>query len=299
MRILMVAAVLLAFPLSVYAGWEFSTLQGGKIPLDDLYEGKWCLAFVVAPECLACAVAIGWLKMWQGEQTESRIQVALVVPWDTPELRESLTGVPFPVIVDPEFVLASWFKVKVAPTVALFAEGTFNEILTWPFTEDELRAKLLELQRFVIPRPQDLVGGPPPALAGTDLAGEEIRPDAIPRPALLFFFSTTCPACRASLEMMDDLTRLLPVVLIVLTKGHELTPEDMAELRGLAERYGERLTVVLLGDREREVMDRYRVRWTPTFFLVDAAGTLRAVWEGPSETLPLEIEEMLAGRDGR
>jgi len=295
MRIVSAAAIILLSPLIALAGWEFSTLQGGKIPLDDLYEGKWCLAFVVAPECLACAVAIGWLKAWQGEQTASRIQVALVVPWDTPELRESLEGVPFPVIVDPELVLASWFKVKVAPTVALFAEGAYNEVLTWPFTEGELRGKLLELQRFVIPRPQDLLGNPPPELVGTDLTGKGIGSAVVPHPALLFFFSPTCPACRASLEMLDDITRLLPVVLIVLTKGHELTPEDMRELEALRGKYGERLTIVLLNGHEKEVMDSYRIRWTPTFFLVDADGVLRKVWEGPSETLVLELEELLAG----
>ncbi|MGY4706822.1 redoxin domain-containing protein [Candidatus Bipolaricaulota sp. J31] len=295
MRItLLVAIILFSSPLA-FANWEFSTLQGEKVPLDNLYEGKWCLAFVVAPECLACAVAIGWLKAWQEEQTASRIQVALVVPWDTPELRESLEGVPFPVIVDPELVLASWFKVKVAPTVALFAEGAYNEVLTWPFTEGELRGKLRELQRFVIPRPQDLLGNPPPELVGTDLAGRKMSSGDIPHPALLFFFSPTCPACRASLETMDDLSRLLPVVLVVLTKGHELTPEDIGELKDLQERYGEKLIVVLLGDREKEVMDRYRIRWTPTFFLVDAEGMLRKVWEGPSETLVPELEELLAG----
>jgi|Deesub1362A_J573_1020465.scaffolds.fasta_scaffold11127_2 thiol-disulfide isomerase/thioredoxin len=299
MRIFLVAALFLVFPLDAFAGWKFSTLQGGEIPLDDLYEGKWCLTFVVAPECLACAVAIGWLKLWQGEQTESLIQVALVVPWDTPELRESLEGVPFPVIVDPEFVLASWFKVKVAPTVALFAEGAFNEVLEWPFTEEELRGKLSALQAFVIPRPQDLLGEPPPELAGIDLAGMEFNEEDLPRPSLLFFFSTTCPACRASLEMMDDFTRLLPVVLVVLSKGEELSAEDREELEGLSGKYGEGLKVVLLGEREKEIMERYRIRWTPTFFLVDAEGALRAVWEGPSETLPLEIEELLTNEEAR
>ena len=293
MRGLLAAVVTLAVPVGAWAGWTFPTLQGEEIPLERFYEGKWCLDFVVAPECLACAVSIGWLRNWQAEQTQSRIQVALVVPWDTPELRAALEGVPFPVLVDSQFILASWFKVQVAPTVVLFAEATFVKKLEWPFQEEELRTKLSELEEFVIPRPQDLLGQEPPDFSGVDLAGSPVASEDLPRPVLLFFFSTACPACRASLEMMDDLTRLVPVVLIVLTKGHELTPEDLGKLRDLKGKYGERLRVVLLGDREKEVMDHFRVRWTPTFFLVNAAGTLRAVWEGANEALPREIADLM------
>ncbi len=298
MRIWVVVLMFLAISFGAAAEWTFPTLQGEEIPIERFYEGKWCFAFIVAPECTACAVTVGWLKNWQEEQTSSQISVALVVPWDTPELRASLEGVPFPVVVDSRFVLASWFKVKVAPTVALFAEGTFDEKLEWPFSEGDLRAGLAELEGFVIPRPQDLLGEALPEFQGEDLQGEGVSSDRIPTPSLLFFFSTTCPACRASLEMLPSLTAEVPVVLLVLTKGHELTPEDREELEVLQERYGKKLTVAILGDREQETMERFRIRWTPTFFFVDENGILKAVWEGPQETLPLEVEELLgAGRE--
>ena len=293
MRGLLAAVVTLAIPLGVWAGWTFPTLQGEEIPLERFYEGKWCLDFVMAPECMACAVSIGWLRNWQAEQTQSRIQVALVVPWDTPELRAALEGVPFPVLVDSQFILASWFKVQVAPTVVLFAEATFEKKLEWPFQEEELRTKLSELEEFVIPRPQDLLGQEPPDFSGVDLAGSPVASEDLPRPVLLFFFSTACPACRASLEMLDAMVEQVPVALLVVTKGHELASTDREELAALAETYGTRLYIVILGERERETMESFRIRWTPTFLLVDATGRLAAVWEGFSENLLIELEELL------
>jgi thiol-disulfide isomerase/thioredoxin len=298
MRELLALAMIVAIPFGVWAGWTFPTLQGEEIPLERFYEGKWCLDFVVAPECTACAVSIGWLRNWQAEQTRSRVEVALVVPWDTPELRASLEDVPFPVVVDSQFILASWFKVKVAPTVVLFAEATFEEKLEWPFQEAELRAKLSELAEFVIPRPQDLLGQGLPEFSGADLTGSPVASEDLPRPVFLFFFSTTCPACRASLEMLDAVVERVPVALLVLTKGHEFTSEDREELAALAEKYGTRLHIVILGEKERETMESFRVRWTPTFFLVDATGKLAAVWEGSSENLILELEELLGERKG-
>ena len=275
------------------AEWKFPTLQGGEVPLDDLYRGKWCLMFVVAPDCTACAAAIGWLEAWKEEQTESRVQTALVVPWDTPELRTALAKVSLPVIVDAEFLLASWFKVKAAPTAVLFAEGTFEEVLEWPFSAEELWGKLSELREFVIPRARDLLGQAVLDFTGTDLSGAPVNSWELPRPALLFFFSTTCPACHASLEMLPYLTEEVPVVLLVLTHGHELTPEDREELKSIRERYHEQLYIVILGVNERKTEERFRIRWVPTFFLVNADGRFVAVWEGPTETLPQEVEELL------
>ena len=279
------------------ASQAFPLLGGGEIPFDRILQGKWCFAFVVAPGCGACDMAIDWLEDWDSRQTQSEIQVALVVPWETPELREALGEVPLPVIIDSQFVLASWFHIEVAPTVVLFAEGTFSEKLKWPFDRDDLETKLEELKEFVIPRPQDLLGGPPPELRGVNLQGKEVGIEDLPRPVLLFFFSTTCPACRASLAFLDDFTKLLPVAMVVLNKGHELSDEDRNELSDLKEKYGDKLTVVVLGKREKETMERYRIRWTPTFFLVGKDGLVKAVWEGPTETLVLEIEEYLETGD--
>lgn len=297
MRALIALVLVASFAPGALAVWQFHTLQGKEFPLDALFEGKWCLAFVTAPGCSACAAAIGWLERWEEVQTKSEVHMAVVVPWDTPELRDALKAVQFPVIVDDKFILAQHFKVKVAPTVVLFAEGAFVRILKWPFYPKELWKNLSELNAFVIPKPQDLLGGPPPKLSGTDLEGKEISLEALPRPFLLFFFSVTCPACRASLEFMDRFTDLLHVALVILTKGHGLSLKDREELASLAEKYGHRLTIILPED-EGKAMERYRIRWTPTFFLVDVKGNLRAVWEGSSETLIQELVDLL-GQNSR
>ena len=93
--------------------------------------------------------------------------------------------------------------------------------------------------------------------------------------------------------MLDAMVEQVPVALLVVTKGHELASTDREELAALAETYGTRLYIVILGERERETMESFRIRWTPTFLLVDATGRLAAVWEGSSENLLIELEELL------
>jgi len=105
------------------------------------------------------------------------------------------------------------------------------------------------------------------------------------RPALIFFWATWCPHCRAQLKELHAQTAALEQqgikVLVVDLQ------EDAAHIRRYLKQNKMDLNVFL--DAEASVADAYSIVGIPTFFLLDAQGTIVAV----ENILPDQVQTIL------
>lgn len=131
------------------------------------------------------------------------------------------------------------------------------------------------------------VGAPAPAFALPDLQGETVALEALRatgRPTLLVFSDPACGACNQLLPDIGRWQRELTATLTVAIVGRG-TPEMN---RAKSSEHG--LARVLL-QRDRELLDAYRVAGTPSGVLVRPDGTIgSALAQGPEE-----IARLVAG----
>jgi len=272
----------LVLPLSLGA---FSAMAAGDLP--DLSHGKWVLCFLVFPGCPACEEVLGWL----GETIPAfpELRFLTVVLWGSEEVSAALGRQDgLGVFADQQGFLAAGFQIKRAPTLVLLAGGQPVERLDWPFSQPALLAASERLARLEVKRPQDLVGLPPPGLAGTGLTGAEITLEELPRPVLLVFFNPNCPPCWETLSALESRPVELSLVLVVAG--------GMGAGRARLEAFSER-TGALVVSVEPQVVGAWHVRRTPTFFLVGGEGVI--VWAQEGFGAGEQLDAALAGIFGQ
>jgi len=127
--------------------------------------------------------------------------------------------------------------------------------------------------------PRSLIGTPAPATVGTNLTGSGTidLADSNGEPTAVVFWLNTCPHCQATLPGVEALSRKLGNAGQILTGAIDLgakgadgfeTPAAAVKTLKLS------MPTALI---TRELADQWKIDSTPTAFVVDAQGTIRAV----------------------
>jgi len=114
--------------------------------------------------------------------------------------------------------------------------------------------------------PRSLIGTPAPATVGTNLTGSGTidLADSNGEPTAVVFWLNTCPHCQATLPGVEALSRKLGNAGQILTGAIDLGAKGADGFE----------TPALI---TRELADQWKIDSTPTAFVVDAQGTIRAV----------------------
>jgi len=268
--------------------------DGGVTLLERIYHGRWALGFVVVPGCPACEEFIQWFS--HAAQTFPKIQFLLVAPEATPELEDYVeahtSGVE---LLKRGSLLGVMLGVKRAPTLVLLVDGIVVDRLEWPFAEEELRETLTRFLAVKPVSPRELVGKVAPDFSAMDLAGKEVRLSDFPRPLFLMFFSPGCPRCSESLSFLSELASSVQVVLVVMARDSGLSVADRERLECFMEENVDRPVAVLLTSGV-QALEGYKLRWVPTYILIDGKEVIARVWEGPlGPSQTLEVLEAVHG----
>jgi peroxiredoxin len=139
---------------------EFPTVQGSQESLAD-YRGKIVLLHFFASWCSECIAEVPTLRNLHNAFKGSAFQIVGVAVDDDPFDAQSFVrqfGVPFPVILDTQGELKSYFSVKDLPvTLFLDRKGvpvTFQDPQTGGYT-----AKLIGGRRWDTERPVEMIAG--------------------------------------------------------------------------------------------------------------------------------------------
>ena len=128
---------------------------------------------------------------------------------------------------------------------------------------------------------------------GTGIDGKPIRfdPDKLQRPAILLFWATWCPYCKALMPYVQKVYDTagrdhLDVYAIDIKEDSDADP--VAELRERKQTF----TLVRNGDA---IADQYAVKGTPGLFLVDAKGNIiyKRVGGDTPEKVEIALREQL------
>jgi len=270
---LFAAAMLLAVTATACAA-EFSTLDGAPFERAELGQGRLAILFVIAPGCSACEEATRWLA--DSAAAVEDVRPLVVAPEGTPELHALAREIPgVTVIVDENWALGGPLDIWTVPTLLTAQDGIIHDIRDGPFDSVEALDALLELSASQ-GSPSVLEGAAPPEFTGRDASGAEIHSSELPLPHILMFFSVGCPGCWDMAEASVQVTELAEVVLLVAPG--QLTEEHWARLEQIfAEAPGPWRVLEIDG----AVRSAYRVRGTPTSFILDARGIVGAVVVGP------------------
>ncbi len=120
--------------------------------------------------------------------------------------------------------------------------------------------------------PQDglPIGAPVPDFALPDLSGREVSFETLlskEKPIMLFFVSATCNPCEALLpeieEWQNELKEKVDFVFISSGKASEN-----------AEKFGGKSFKQILLQKDREVAETFRAKWTPTAILINGDGMI-------------------------
>jgi thiol-disulfide isomerase/thioredoxin len=123
-------------------------------------------------------------------------------------------------------------------------------------------------QEAAAPHPETLLPAPSWTLVSADGALVEFPP-AIGRPALLLFWATWCPYCKAFMPHVQSILDEFPDSDLVV---YAISFKDDGDPGRVVERQGFDFLVLPNGEA---VAEAYGVKTTPGLFLVDAAGMIR------------------------
>lgn len=115
--------------------------------------------------------------------------------------------------------------------------------------------------------------GAAPPLAGVRTDGAAVKLGASGAAAsgqaaqLVVFWATWCPVCRAEEGNIEDVAQDWPVVSVAMQSGDAATVAKHLQTRKLA--------VPAIADGDGAIAAAWRVRGTPTHFILDPAGNIR------------------------
>jgi thiol-disulfide isomerase/thioredoxin len=132
--------------------------------------------------------------------------------------------------------------------------------------------------------------GPAPALAGTGVDGAPLDlattlRAADGKPALVVFWATWCPVCKAEDGNIESISRDHPVLTVAMQS------EKIAE--HLRER---ELSFATIDDRDAALAGAWNVRGVPAHFVVDGQGNVRFRVVGYATTWGLRARLWWAGK---
>lgn len=105
--------------------------------------------------------------------------------------------------------------------------------------------------------------------------------------AIVFFWATWCPHCRAALEELSENKNAIK------KKGIKIIPVDVGEKEGIVIKYMEKNNIqfsVFL-DEDSEVAETYGLIGVPTFYFINKKGIVTDV----QHSLPEDLEKAFSG----
>jgi thiol-disulfide isomerase/thioredoxin len=218
------------------------------------------------------------------------LQYLLLGPWRTSELAAAASQAGLPLTVDEGGRLGAGLGVVRAPTVVFLLDGRPLTRLEWPFTEAELGRGVADLAAAPRGGPRQLLGAEVSLGTRRALDTEPVDLDGLSRSLLVLFFNPLCPPCWDALPGLVELREETTVVLVMLAT-HALTESDQARLRETE------LQAVL--DDDGELAQRFGLRVTPTYVILNQQGVIRWVHEGVVEPEELRRALSLVAGGGR
>lgn len=139
---------------------------------------------------------------------------------------------------------------------------------------------------------RDAARGPAPVLAATLSDGRAFDLTQLRgAPALVYFWGTWCPVCRAGQGTVDALAADVPLLTVAMQSG---TPGEVNVY--LAE-HGLRWATV--ADEYGAIARQWGVTGVPAVFVIDGSGDIRFVTRGYTTGWGLRLRLWLAGWQGR
>ncbi|MFC1944282.1 TlpA family protein disulfide reductase [Chloroflexota bacterium] len=131
-----------------------------------------------------------------------------------------------------------------------------------------------------------------PDFALRTLDGEIVRLSELRgQPVLINFWATWCPSCRMEMPHLQAAFEELAgeVYIVAINVG-----ESEEKVRRYVEDNG--LSFTVLTDPDKQVGDRYNIRYYPTTFLVDNEGVIREIRIGafPNEASIIQLLDQIA-----
>lgn len=132
------------------------------------------------------------------------------------------------------------------------------------------------------------IGEPAPALAAYDLQGKQVDLKDWQGTKLLTFWSETCGRCVAELKEFEALAQAHPDKVSLIAINVDGEKADTAAVVAKRE-----LTLPVIKDQLKITAERYQLKGTPSSFVIDEEGILKAKYEG---AIPKEdLDKLFAG----
>lgn len=136
---------------------------------------------------------------------------------------------------------------------------------------------------------RDVVTGPAPTFASHGLQGERLAiADLRGRPALVHFWATWCPICKAEQGSIQAIAADHAIVTVAMQSGDAPTVADYVRK--------EAWPVPVVVDEDGALARAYGVRGVPTTFVLDRHGNIRFVEIGYTTEIGLRLRLWWAGR---
>lgn len=132
-----------------------------------------------------------------------------------------------------------------------------------------------------------VVGAPAPAFTGALLGGGRLSLDDLRgKPALLNFFASWCPPCRAEAPDLTAFERANRDRIRVVGMNLTATERSEADIVAFLDAFGVEYPTLL--DPGGAIAETYRVRLIPVSYFLDARGIVRFVVVGPMTRAVME-----------
>lgn len=133
-----------------------------------------------------------------------------------------------------------------------------------------------------------LDGGKAPALRGTLVNGTTfVGLDALPKPAVIYFWASWCGICRVMQGTVRELGAAVPLITVATQSG------DAASVRAYmaAHQFGPRTIL----DQDGSLGKSYGIRGVPALFIIDRDANIRFAATGYTSGLGIRLRLWLAG----
>ena len=131
--------------------------------------------------------------------------------------------------------------------------------------------------------------GPPPKLYGLTVDGVQFSGlDALPKPAVIYFWASWCGICKAMQGTVAGLAAEIPVITVATQSG------GRAEVANY-QRHSH-FSVPTLLDEDGELARNYGLRGVPAFFIIGQNGEIRFATTGMTSTWGIRLRLWLAGQ---
>lgn len=157
-----------------------------------------------------------------------------------------------------------------------------------------MRRLTLGLLALFLPALAVKLGDPLPPFALVDPKGQEVTPATLKKPAVIVFWASWCPVCRAEFPTLHKVAEETGVPFYVISREPKDTREVVLEYMKAYPRF---IPLLAGKDKPHEVAGRFRVTGQPWTFVVDGEGRVVALFAGRAGREALLDALLLAGVD--